>query len=127
MAPSKTLTIESVNPANKEILGEFPVMDENQVKESVENAWKAFEDWQLLDYGKRARYILKLRRVIANQAEELAELISKEVGKPISEAYASELNGTLDTCVWLADNAERILKDQTHYFRFKKLDKIQRK
>ncbi len=112
MAPSKTLTIESVNPANKEILGEFPVMDENQVKESVENAWKAFEDWQLLDYGKRARYILKLRRVIANQAEELAELISKEVGKPISEAYASELNGTLDTCVWLADNAERILKDQ---------------
>ena len=34
MVTSKTLTIESVNPANKEVLGEFPVMSESQVKVS---------------------------------------------------------------------------------------------
>lgn len=112
MVTSKTLTIESVNPANKEVLGEFPVMSESQVKEVVDGAWKAFEDWQILDFGQRARYILKLRKIIAAQSEELAKLISQEVGKPLSEAYASELSGTLDTCVWLADNAERLLKDQ---------------
>ena len=112
MVTSKTLTIESINPATKEVLGEFPVMSENQVKEAVERSWKAFEDWQILDFHKRAKYILKLRKIIAKQSEEIANLISSEVGKPLSEAYASELTGTLDTCVWLADNAERLLKDQ---------------
>lgn len=116
MVTSKTLTIESVNPANKEVLGEFPVMSESQVKEVVDGAWKAFEDWQILDFGQRARYILKLRKIIAAQSEELAKLISQEVGKPLSEAYASELSGTLDTCVWLADNAERLLKDRSSIF-----------
>lgn len=112
MPSSKTVTIESINPATKEVMGEFPVASQKQVEEVVKASWKAFEDWQLLDFGKRAKYILKLRKIIAAQSDEIANLISNEVGKPISEAYASELNGTLDTCVWLADNAERMLKDQ---------------
>jgi succinate-semialdehyde dehydrogenase/glutarate-semialdehyde dehydrogenase len=112
MVSTKTATIQSINPATKELLGEVPVMGQAQVDEAVQRAWKAFEDWQLLDYNQRAKLILKLRRVISKNADLLAEMISKEVGKPLSESYAAELNGPLDTCVWLSDNADRLLKDQ---------------
>jgi len=109
---TKTPTIQSINPATRELLGEVPIMGQKQVDEVVDRAWKAFEDWQLLDNKQRATLILKLRRVISKHADELAEMISKEVGKPLSEAYATELNGPLDTCVWLTENADRLLSDQ---------------
>lgn len=112
MVSTKATTIQSINPATREVLGEIPVMGERQVDAAVEQAWKAFEDWQLLDYASRAKKILSLRRVISKHADSIAELISKEVGKPLSEAYAAELNGPLDTCVWLTENADRLLSDQ---------------
>ncbi|MBZ0189366.1 MAG: aldehyde dehydrogenase family protein, partial [Candidatus Obscuribacterales bacterium] len=112
MVTSKTATLKSINPANLEVLGEVPVMLESKVKDVVEKAWRAQQDWQLTDFGKRASMVLRLRRIISRQSREIASLISQEVGKPIGEAYTAEINGTLDTCVWLADNAERLLKDQ---------------
>src|SRR5579885_2260674 len=112
MVSSKTATLQSINPATREVLGEFPIMPRLAVKEAVEKAWKAYEDWQLLDYSKRGRLILKLHKILARRADEIAALISSEVGKPLSESYSSEIMGTLDTCVWLADNAERLLSDQ---------------
>ncbi len=112
MVSTKSATIQSINPANREVLGEVPVMGEVQVRAAVDQAWKTFDDWQVQSHGQRAKHILKLRRVISKHADEIAELISKEVGKPLSEAYAAELNGPLDTCVWLSDNADRLLSDQ---------------
>ncbi|MDZ4837908.1 MAG: aldehyde dehydrogenase family protein [Candidatus Melainabacteria bacterium] len=112
MVSTKSATIQSINPATREVIGELPVMGETQVQSAIAQAWKTFEDWQLLSYNDRAKKILNLRRVIAKNADSIAELISKEVGKPLSESYAAELNGPLDTCVWLSDNADRLLSDQ---------------
>ncbi len=105
-------TIESINPATKQSLGRAPLMGESEVNAAVEIAWKTFEHWQLTSYNKRAKLVLKFRQLIANKADELASLISEEVGKPLPEAYLSELCGPLDTCVWLAENCERLLADQ---------------
>jgi len=105
-------TIESINPATKQSLGRAPLMGESEVNAAVEIAWKTFEHWQLTSYNKRAKLVLKFRQLIANKADELASLISEEVGKPLAEAYLSELCGPLDTCVWLAENCERLLADQ---------------
>ncbi|MFX5858487.1 aldehyde dehydrogenase family protein, partial [Acinetobacter baumannii] len=49
-------------------------------------------------------------------ADEISALITAEVGKPVVEAYMSELSGPLDTCVYLAENTEQILKDQVLHF-----------
>ncbi len=50
--------------------------------------------------------------MIDRNSDAIANLISAEVGKPLVEAYMGELTGPLDSCVWLAENAERFLKDQ---------------
>ncbi|MBX9692459.1 MAG: aldehyde dehydrogenase family protein, partial [Cyanobacteria bacterium] len=112
VSEDEKLTIESVNPATKEILGEFPVMNRVHVQDAVVKAWKSYEDWRLVRFEKKARLILKLRHVIAKRADEIAQLVSNEVGKPLSEAYSAELMGPLDTCVWMADNIERLLADE---------------
>lgn len=112
MVVSKAPIIQSINPATREIVGEVPVMLAAEVANTVERSWRAYETWQLTGYHKRAKLVLALRRLIESRADEIAELVSKEVGKPLSEAYLSELTGPLDTCLWLAENAERSLKDQ---------------
>lgn len=109
---TKINTIKSFNPATKELLGELPVFGKGHVTQTVGFARRAFEDWQLLDYAARGKKIAKLRKVISDSADELAELISKEVGKPKVEVYGSELLGVLDTCTWLCQQTEEMLKDQ---------------
>ena len=89
VSEDEKLTIESVNPATKEILGEFPVMNRVHVQDAVVKAWKSYEDWRLVRFEKKARLILKLRHVIAKRADEIAQLVSNEVGKPLSEAYSA--------------------------------------
>ena len=51
--------------------------------------------------------------MIERRSDEIARLVSEEVGKPLIEAYLSELTGPLDSCIWLAENAQRVLRDQT--------------
>lgn len=112
MVISKSNIIMSVNPATKEVIGEVPTMMAAQVEEAVKASWAAYETWQLTSFAKRTKRILELRRLIVREADEIAALISNEVGKPLTEAYLSEMTGPLDMCVWLSENCERILRDQ---------------
>ncbi|HEY9679622.1 MAG TPA: aldehyde dehydrogenase family protein [Drouetiella sp.] len=112
MVVGTTATIQSINPANRELIGEVPNMSSADVKETVDRAWKAFETWQLMPYSKRIKRIIELRRLMEAGADEIAQLVSDEVGKPIVESYLAELTGPLDTCVWLAEHVETLLKDQ---------------
>ncbi|MBN9393753.1 MAG: aldehyde dehydrogenase family protein [Candidatus Melainabacteria bacterium] len=107
----KTL-IQSINPADGAVLGQVPILDAAQVARSVEKARQTQASWQLTSLKERARLMSNLKRLVAESQDQLAALISQEVGKPLPEAYLSELNGPLDTMGWLADNAERLLQDQ---------------
>jgi succinate-semialdehyde dehydrogenase/glutarate-semialdehyde dehydrogenase len=105
-------TIKSVNPATRELVGEVPCMGEAEVERAVSTAAKAYEQWRCTTFADRARLVLKLRKVILKQSDALAELITREVGKPISESTTAEINAALEACKWFADNSERLLKDQ---------------
>ncbi|MBA3859775.1 MAG: aldehyde dehydrogenase, partial [Cyanobacteria bacterium PR.3.49] len=112
MVASQTATIVSINPATKEVLGEVPILGQSEVQAAVERSWAAYELWNVLPFHKRSRKILEIRRVIEQKQDEIADLVCREVGKPRVESYLSELTGPLDTCIWLSENAERMLRDQ---------------
>jgi acyl-CoA reductase-like NAD-dependent aldehyde dehydrogenase len=112
MVVSKASTLESINPATKAVLGRVPIMGEDEVRLAVERSWHCFDEWQLTSLKARAKLIANLRKVIAARADEIAKLISEEVGKPLPEAYFSELSGPLDTCLWLSNSGEKLLADQ---------------
>jgi 1-pyrroline dehydrogenase len=75
-----------INPATEEILGHVPVGGSEDVDRAVRAASAAFEGWSATPPGERAHALLKLADRLEAHAEELAQLESRNVGKPISLA-----------------------------------------
>ena len=102
-------TFESINPATEEVLGLAAEGDKADVDEAVKAARRAFEmgKWPNLNPHQRTRYLLKISELVDQHAEELAELITLENGKPISEAII-EVDRTAETFRYYAGWATKI-------------------
>src|SRR6266705_3257973 len=79
-------TMEVINPATGETIAEVPRGTEADVERAVEAAKKALPEWLETTPGERAEALLKLAAAIDEHADELAELESRNVGKPLSYA-----------------------------------------
>ncbi len=79
-------TMEVLNPATGEIIAEVPSGTQADVDRAVEAAKKALPEWLETTPGERAEALLKLAAAVEDNAEELAELESQNVGKPLSYA-----------------------------------------
>ncbi len=74
--------IESRNPATGEVLGTVPVHSEEDVRARVERARQAAAQWSALGFAERRAALDAFRRALAARADELADLIHRENGKP---------------------------------------------
>ncbi|MFL5948222.1 MAG: gamma-aminobutyraldehyde dehydrogenase [Gaiellaceae bacterium] len=79
-------TMEVLNPATGEAIAEVPRGTQADVDRAVEAAKTALPEWLETTPGERAEALLKLAAAIDDNAEELAELESQNVGKPLSYA-----------------------------------------
>jgi 1-pyrroline dehydrogenase len=79
-------TMEVLNPATGEVIAEVPAATAEDVDRAVQAAKKALPEWLETTPGERAEALLKLAAAIDENAEELAELESRNVGKPLSYA-----------------------------------------
>ena len=79
-------TMEVINPATGETIAEVPRGTEADVDRAVEAAKNALPEWLETTPGERAQALLKLADAIEEHTDELAELESKNVGKPLSYA-----------------------------------------
>src|SRR5207249_10792642 len=79
-------TMEVLNPATGETIAEVPRSTAADVDRAVAAAKKALPEWLETTPGERAELLLKLADAIEEHAEELAELESRNVGKPLSYA-----------------------------------------
>jgi succinate-semialdehyde dehydrogenase/glutarate-semialdehyde dehydrogenase len=100
----------SVDPSTREEIGRVPLMDANDVAAAVAKARAAQPAWARLSYRDRGRFILRAREVVLDQLEEIAQLISRETGKPVTEAIAMEIVPTLDLMHYFAANTKQLLK-----------------
>ncbi|HSS82045.1 MAG TPA: gamma-aminobutyraldehyde dehydrogenase [Gaiellaceae bacterium] len=79
-------TMEVLNPATGETIAEVPSGTQADVDRAVEAAKQALPEWLETTPGERAEALLGLAAAIEDNAEELAELESRNVGKPLSYA-----------------------------------------
>src|SRR5436190_2373875 len=79
-------TMEVLNPATGETIAEVPRASAEDVDRAVQAAKKALVEWRETTPGERAEALLKLAAAIDEHADELAELESRNVGKPLSYA-----------------------------------------
>ena len=79
-------TMEVLNPATGEVIAEVPAATAEDVDRAVQAAKRALPEWLETTPGERGEALLKLAAAIDDNAEELAELESRNVGKPLSYA-----------------------------------------
>jgi len=68
--------------------------------------------WAALPLSDRARYMRRTAQVVIDNLDELATLMAREQGKPISECYTMELLPTIDALHWIAGAGPEILADE---------------
>src|SRR5215208_2645388 len=79
-------TMEVVNPATGEAIAEVPRGTKEDADRAVEAAKQALPEWLETTPQERAEALLKLAAAIEDNGEELAELESQNVGKPLGAA-----------------------------------------
>src|ERR671930_1363129 len=79
-------TMEVINPSTGETIADVPRGTAEDVDRAVQAAKKALVEWRETTPGERAEMLLKLAALIDEHADELAELESRNVGKPLSYA-----------------------------------------
>src|SRR5713226_2650180 len=104
-------TMEVLNPATGETIAEVPRASAEDVDRAVQAAKKALPEWLETTPGERAEMLLKLADAIDDNADELAELESRNVGKPLSYAK-DELPVCSDNIRFFA-GAARILEGRS--------------
>ncbi len=101
-----------VNPATLEPVGAVSVTSPEELAEIVAAARSAQVDWARRPLDERGRVLRRVRHELLEAADDIARTIVAETGKPIVEAYTSELFVCLDHASWLARHATRILRPE---------------
>jgi aminobutyraldehyde dehydrogenase len=83
MATTNVATIDVVNPATGETIDSVPNMTAEEVDEAVERAKQALPEWLGATPKERSELLHKLAQIIEDNAEELAQIESRNVGKPL--------------------------------------------
>jgi aminobutyraldehyde dehydrogenase len=79
-------TMEVLNPATGETIAEVPRSSAEDVDRAVQAAKEALPEWLETTPGERAELLLELAQILDDNAEELAQIESRNVGKPIGAA-----------------------------------------
>jgi 1-pyrroline dehydrogenase len=79
-------TMEVLNPSTGETIAEVPRSSAEDVNKAVAAAKKALPEWLETTPGERAELLLKLADALDEHGDEIAELESRNVGKPLSSA-----------------------------------------
>src|SRR5689334_7135390 len=79
-------TLEVVNPATGQVFARCPAADRQRVHEAVHAARAAFSKWKAKSFAERAGAIRAMAGVLRDNQEALAQLLTREQGKPIGQA-----------------------------------------
>ena len=102
-------TFNSFNPATGEVVGRYPIMTTKEVAAVVEQAREAADGWVKLGFSGRKKTLLAWSSYIINNVEQIAQLISLETGKPLSDSRL-EVSNTVNHIGWAARHAEEIMR-----------------
>ncbi len=104
------MLIESTNPATAELVGKVEATLATAIPQIVEEARRAGQDWIKVPHRKRVQLVREFGHKLFLKKKNIAELISQENGKPVVEAYTSEIIPSLDIINYFLKNSRRILR-----------------
>lgn len=100
--------MDVVNPATQEPIGRVPDAGEAETRRAIEAAYRAFPAWAAATALERANLLWRWYELIQEHAEDLARLITEEMGKPLAEAKGEVAVLAADYVRWYAEEARRV-------------------
>ena len=101
-----------VNPATGETIKEYETISDAALQDAIAAAYRSEQEWvPSTTVAERAAMIRRVGELHSERREQLAEIIVREMGKPVEQAL-----GEVDFCdgiyQYYADNAENLLADE---------------
>ena len=102
---------ENRNPADtNDLIGLFPKSSKADVDAAVQAASDAFDGWRLMPAPKRGELLYRLGEILAGRKEEIARLMTREMGKILKETRGDVQEG-IDTAFYAAGEGRRLFGD----------------
>lgn len=105
--------IVSINPATREPIGSVPNLTPDDVASAYRRARAAAPAWAATPIRERCRVLARASRELARSGDHVAELLSRETGKPRFESFTTEIFPVADLLSFFASNAEEMLRPET--------------
>jgi methylmalonic acid semialdehyde dehydrogenase len=101
-------TVENVNPANTDdVLGTVVQATRDEARAAVEAASEAFRDWRSTPAPSRGRIVARAARIMEDEKESIAQLLTREEGKTIAESRG-ELQRSINVAEFCAGESRRL-------------------
>ena len=97
---------KSINPSTGKEIRTYADMSENEVEQIILKTDSAYEKWQGVNFSERSKLMFNAAKILKNKSKEFAELMTLEMGKPISQSIA-EVNKCAWVCEYYAENSEK--------------------
>lgn len=101
----------AIDPATGKKIRSYKELSNKKLSKAIAKADSAFLAWERSEISERAELLRRAARVLDEEREALAMLITREMGKPLTAAK-SELEKCAWVCLYYAGQAERYLRDE---------------
>ncbi|RBP68090.1 succinate-semialdehyde dehydrogenase/glutarate-semialdehyde dehydrogenase [Brevibacterium sanguinis] len=103
---------QTINPATDELLDEYPTATDAEVSAAIERSHRAYTHWRRVPLDRRISAIRAVATAIRERTDELALIITQEMGKRIDESRG-ELQLVAEIFDYYASAAPELLADDT--------------
>ncbi|MFN5582606.1 aldehyde dehydrogenase family protein [Gemmatimonas sp.] len=108
VAPSTDAWFENRNPADQDdLIGLFPASGAADIDAAVASARRGFEIWKRTPAPARGDVLRRVGDLLASRKEELADIMTREMGKPLAETRGDVQEG-IDTAYYAATEGRRL-------------------
>jgi len=106
--PTNGEYFENTNPADtRDVIGRFPRSDKSEVERAVASAKKGFALWKRTPAPARGDVLRRVGDLLVKRKEEIATLMTREMGKPLAETRGDVQEG-IDTAYYAATEGRRL-------------------
>lgn len=103
--------MQVINPATEQVIHELAEDNATTLQQKLTQLQQGQITWAAKPLSERIEIVLKFAALLEENREELASILSSEVGKPLQQSR-NEINGARARIQWLCENATTYLKEE---------------
>jgi acyl-CoA reductase-like NAD-dependent aldehyde dehydrogenase len=104
--------LEILSPSDQTVIGSVTITNPESLDSYFSNARQAQKLWSQVPIKERCQYFYRLRDHLIDHAEEFAQAIAKENGKPAFEALAHEITPVIELITFYTKNTSSLLQEK---------------